>query len=133
MKIMSEVFSDQLIDAIEAKGAPICVGIDPIFEMLPDAVAGDPAKRNANDREAAIDAIFAFTTSVLRTIAPLVPIVKFQSAYFEQYLWEGVEAYYSLLAEAKELGLLAKRLAEAKNHAEAARTREQLTRGFYGI
>ena len=34
---------------------------------------------------------------------------------------------------AKELGLLAKRLAEAKNHAEAASTREQLTRGFYGI
>ena len=102
----SKPFSDQLIDAIEAKGAPICVGIDPIFEMLPDAIAGDPAKRNANDREAAIDAIFAFTTAVLRTVAPLVPIVKFQSAYFEQFLWEGVEAYYSLLAEAKELGLL---------------------------
>ena len=33
----------------------------------------------------------------------------------------------------KELGLLAKRLAVAKNSAEAARFREQLTRGFYGI
>ena len=33
----------------------------------------------------------------------------------------------------KELGLLAKRLAAAKNAAEAARFREQLTRGFYGI
>jgi orotidine-5'-phosphate decarboxylase len=32
--------------------------------------------------------------------------VKFQSAYFEKYLWEGVEAYYSLIQEAKELGLL---------------------------
>jgi len=103
---MSEFFSDQLIDAIEAKGSPICVGIDPIFEMLPDAIAGDPARRNANDREAAIDAIFAFTTAVLRTVAPHVPIVKFQSAYFEQFLWEGVEAYYSLIAEAKALGLL---------------------------
>jgi orotidine-5'-phosphate decarboxylase len=103
---MSEIFADQLIDAIQAKGSPVCVGIDPIFEMLPDAVAGDPAKRNSNDREAAIDATFAFTTAVLRTIAPHVPIVKFQSAYFEQFLWEGVEAYYSLIAEAKELGLL---------------------------
>jgi orotidine-5'-phosphate decarboxylase len=103
---MSEFFSDQLIDAIEAKGSPICVGIDPIFDMLPDSIAGDPARRNANDREAAIDAIFAFTTAVLRTVAPHVPIVKFQSAYFEQFLWEGVEAYYSLIAEARELGLL---------------------------
>ena len=103
---MSEIFADQLIDAIAAKGSPICVGIDPIFEMLPDAIAGEQGKRNANDREAAIDAVFAFTTAVLRVVAPHVPIVKFQSAYFEQFLWEGVEAYYSLIAEAKELGLL---------------------------
>ena len=32
--------------------------------------------------------------------------MKFQSAYFEKYLWEGVESYYSLIHEAKELGLL---------------------------
>jgi orotidine-5'-phosphate decarboxylase len=43
---------------------------------------------------------------VLRIVAPLVPCVKFQSAYFEKYLWEGVETYYSLIAEAAELGLL---------------------------
>ncbi len=103
---MSEVFADRLMDAIAAKGSPVCVGIDPIFEMLPDAIAGESSKRNANDREAAIDAIFDFTTAVLRAVAPHVPIVKFQSAYFEQYLWEGIEAYYSLIAEARELGLL---------------------------
>ena len=32
-----------------------------------------------------------------------------------------------------ELGLLAKRLANAKNSNEAARIRESITRGFYGI
>ena len=32
-----------------------------------------------------------------------------------------------------ELGLLAKRLAAASNPAEAARIKERLTRGFYGI
>jgi orotidine-5'-phosphate decarboxylase len=77
-----------------------------MFELLPDAVAGPETRRNAEDPEAAIDAIFAFTTAVLRVVAPLVPCVKFQSAYFEKYLWEGVEAYYSLIAEAAELGLL---------------------------
>lgn len=103
---MSELFADRLIDAIDRKGGPVCVGIDPIFEMLPDAITGGASRRNSDDPEAAIDAIFAFTTSVLRTVAPLVPCVKFQSAYFEKYLWEGVEAYYSLIAEASELGLL---------------------------
>ena len=101
-----DLFADRLTDAIARKGSPVCVGIDPIYEMLPDAVAGPAAERNANDAEAAIDAIFDFTTKVLRAVAPHVPCVKFQSAYFEKYLWEGVEAYYSLIHEAKELGLL---------------------------
>ena len=103
---MTELFADRLTKAIEDKGTPVCVGIDPVFEMLPDAVAGDSQKRNANDAEAAIDAVFEFTTRVLRVVAPHVPCVKFQSAYFEKYLWEGVEAYYSLIHEASQLGLL---------------------------
>jgi orotidine-5'-phosphate decarboxylase len=103
---MSELFADRLVDAVRKKGAPICVGIDPIFDMLPDAVAGGSDERDANDPEAAIDAIFAFTTTVLKLVAPHVPCVKFQSAYFEKYHSEGVEAYYSLIQEAAELGLV---------------------------
>ena len=103
---MSDVFADRLLDAIDAKGSPICVGIDPVYELLPDAVAGPAADRDANDAEAALDAIFEFTTGVLRAVAPHVPVVKFQSAHFERFLWDGVEAYYSLIAEAKDLGLL---------------------------
>jgi orotidine-5'-phosphate decarboxylase len=103
---MADLFADRLFEAIEQKKTPICVGIDPIYEMIPDAIAGPAAKRNANDAEAAIDAIFAFTIDVLRIVAEHVPVVKFQSAYFERYLAEGVEAYYSLVEEAKELGLL---------------------------
>jgi hypothetical protein len=38
-----------------------------------------------------------------------------------------------LLLSSKELGVLAKRLARASGPAEAARLRERLTRGFYGI
>lgn len=103
---MAEVFGDRLVEAIRRKGTPICVGIDPIFEMLPDAIAGAASDRDGNDYEAVIDAVFAFTTRVLKVAAPLVPVVKFQSAYFEKYLWEGVEAYYSLIQEAAELDLL---------------------------
>lgn len=103
---MPDLFADRLLAAIEEKGAPICVGIDPIYESLPDDVAGDAVDRDANDIEGVIDAFFDFTVDLLEVIAPLVPVVKFQSAYFERYLWEGVEAYYSLVQEAKEMGLL---------------------------
>lgn len=99
-------FADQLLDAIQRKGSAICVGIDPIYEMIPDAVAGPAAERDPHDLDRCIDAIFEFTVGVLKTVAPLVPVVKFQSAYFEKYLWEGVETYYELIHEAKELGLL---------------------------
>ena len=103
---MSDIFADRLMDAISSKGSAICVGIDPVYEQMPDAIAGPADDRDYNDPEAAIDAIFAFTTAVLKAVAPHVPVVKFQSAYFEKYLWEGVEAYYSLIQEAKDLGLL---------------------------
>ena len=38
-----------------------------------------------------------------------------------------------VLASPKELGLLARRLARASNPTEAARLKERITRGFYGI
>src|SRR5439155_664161 len=83
------------IGAIEKKGSPICVGIDPIIASMPDAVfRGGRDKADGGDPQASIDAIFEFTTRVLKIVAPHVPCVKFQSAYFEQYHWEGVEAYF---------------------------------------
>jgi len=100
---MPDLFGDKLIDAIASKQAPICVGIDPMFDQFPPELTEGI---EPGDTDAVIDAIFEFTMGVLEVVAPLVPVVKFQSAYFEKYLWEGVEAYYSLIAEAKSMGLL---------------------------
>jgi len=102
---MPELFADRLLDAIDRCGAPICVGIDPILESLPPAVR-DRCNPEAPPLEAAVDAIHDFSSTVLKTIAGLVPIVKIQSAFFEKYYWEGVQAYYSLVRQARELGLL---------------------------
>lgn len=102
---MSELFCDRLLDAIEYTHAPVCVGIDPVLESLPDEVRAKFQSRD-DTAQAAVDAIFDFTARVLRIVAPLVPAVKFQSACFERYLWEGVEAYFSLIQEARDLGLL---------------------------
>jgi orotidine-5'-phosphate decarboxylase len=99
-------FADRLLEAIQRKGSPICAGIDPIYELLPDAIAGPSSERNPDDLDACLDAIHDFCGQMLEIVAPLVPVVKFQSAYFEQYLWEGVEAYYELVQEAKDHGLL---------------------------
>jgi len=57
------------------------------------------------DAAAAVDAIFDFCTQVMRIVGPMVPAVKMNIAFFERYLWEGIESYYSLISEAEELGL----------------------------
>ncbi|MBI1368656.1 MAG: orotidine-5'-phosphate decarboxylase [Planctomycetes bacterium] len=93
-------FADTLLEAVARKGAPVCVGIDPVVERLPGK-AVDPA-----DPEACVDAIFEFVTKVLQAVAELVPAVKFQSACFERFGPDGVQAYHSLIAEARSMDLL---------------------------
>ncbi|MFT3788469.1 MAG: orotidine-5'-phosphate decarboxylase [Tepidisphaeraceae bacterium] len=100
------MFSDQLIELILARRAPVCVGIDPMIEQFPDALAGDKAARAKKSPRQVVDCYYDFVLEVLKIVAPLVPIVKFQSAYFEQYHADGVEAYFDLINEAKQLGLL---------------------------
>lgn len=99
-------FGDRLVRAIQAKGSPICVGIDPILSSFPPTLMEEPVDLSDNNSQDSLDAIYAFAIRVLQIVAPHVPCVKFQSAYFEKYLWDGVEAYYSLIHEASALGLV---------------------------
>lgn len=98
-------FADKLLDAIAEKRSPVCVGIDPNFAKLPEAVAGPFDRRADASPRQVIDAYYGFVVGVLEATAEHAACVKFQSAYFEQYHAEGVEAYYSLIAEARSKGL----------------------------
>jgi len=96
-------FADRLIAACRAKGSPVCVGIDPVWERLPDEVRKGRDARRVCDVVAGFD---SFVRRVLEAVAPHVPCVKFQSACFERYLWPGVEAYHRLVEHARGLGLI---------------------------
>ena len=99
-------FSDKLLSAIDEKRSCVCVGIDPNFAKLPEIVAGPAQRRASASPRQVIDAFYKFVVGVLDATADVAACVKFQSAYFEQYHSEGVEAYFSLIAEAKAKGLL---------------------------
>ena len=103
---MSDLFADRLLDAIAARARPSASASTRSSRCSPTPSPAAPPSATPTTPKRPIDAIFEFTTRVLKIVAPHVPVVKFQSAYFEKYLWEGVEAYYSLIQEAKELGLL---------------------------
>lgn len=94
-------FADQLLDAIKEKGSPVCVGIDPDYEKLPKelAVAGV-------DEIDQLEPIGRFCKEVLQIVAPVVPAVKVQSAYFERYGWQGVKLYSEIISMANDLDLV---------------------------
>ena len=102
---MASHFADRLCQSVKSKSTPLVVGLDPVYARLPESIRNHREMNDEFDVAAAIDAIFDFCTRTLRIVAPLVPAVKLNIAYFEKYLWEGVEAYYSIVSEADELGL----------------------------
>ncbi len=104
-QIMASHFSDRLHAAVQSKKTSLVIGLDPIYSRLPPAIRGHRQMNDEFDAAAAVDAIFDFCTQAMRVVAPMVPAVKINIAFFERYLWEGLESYYALISEADDLGL----------------------------
>ena len=102
---MSNHFADRLCVGVNSKKTSLIVGLDPVYGRLPEAIRSHRDMNDEFDAAAAVDAIFDFCVQTLRIVAPMVAAVKLNIAFFEKYLWEGVETYYSLISEANELGL----------------------------
>jgi orotidine-5'-phosphate decarboxylase len=102
---MSSHFGDRLFDAVKAKKTSLVVGLDPVYSRLPSAIRSHREMNDEFDANAAVDAIFDFCTQTMRIVAPMIPVVKINIAFFEKYLWEGIETYYALISEADDLGL----------------------------
>ncbi len=88
--------ADRLLAAIEAKRAPVCVGIDPVIERLPRTLL--PKGPNASFISGSLD---EFCIQVEEAISPHVPCIKYQVACFERYLADGWAELASLIAGAR--------------------------------
>lgn len=102
---MASNFGDRLFDAVKSRKTSLIVGLDPVYNRLPSAIRSHRQMNDEFDANAAVDAIFDFCTQAMRIVAPMIPAVKINIAFFEKYLWEGIETYYSLISEADDLGL----------------------------
>ncbi len=103
---MASHFADRLCEAVKSKKTPLVVGLDPVYGRLPPAIRSRcQSGREELDATAAVDGIFDFCTQTMQIIAPMVPAVKINIAFFERYLWRGIETYYALISEADDLGL----------------------------
>src|SRR6476659_3073867 len=92
-------FADRLIAAVRAKRTPVLVGLDPRAQNLP------PGLLTGAGLEATASAFAAFCRGVIDVVAPLVPAVKPQAAFFEQLGPVGMRALKETIdyAAAKDL------------------------------
>lgn len=102
---MPNHFADRLCQAVKSKKTSLIVGLDPVYNRLPQSIKSHKSMNDEFDAASAVDAIFDFCVQTMRIVAPMVPAVKINIAFFEKYLWEGIETYYNLITEANELDL----------------------------
>lgn len=103
---MPEHFADRLMAAVLAKGAAACVGLDPLIEHLPADLRRKHALSSSSDAVACANALYDFGREIIDIVAPLVPVVKINIAFFERYYAEGLRAYYRLVKHARQAGLI---------------------------
>jgi orotidine-5'-phosphate decarboxylase len=97
MPSQSPAVADTLCDAIDRVGSPVCVGLDPVIEQIPDSVR--------THHHEPLPAIAEFCRGVIKAVRSAVPAVKFQSACFERYGGRGVSLLEELSTEAAAAGL----------------------------
>src|SRR5262249_41919554 len=93
-------FADRLAAAVRAKRTPLCVGLDPRWESLPAVLR----RKHGGNVAAAYE---EFCLSVLEIVAPLVGVIKPQSAFFEACGAAGMTAMLSVIQKARQLNLVA--------------------------
>ncbi|MDO5566850.1 MAG: orotidine-5'-phosphate decarboxylase, partial [Planctomycetia bacterium] len=96
-------FADRLTEAVKAKKTPVLVGLDPRWEQLPEKMT---AGRDVNSGREVAEVFEAFCREIIDVVAPLVPAVKPQAAFFEQYGPEGMCCLARVIRYASSKGLL---------------------------
>lgn len=118
-------FTDQLAAAVRRTGNAVCVGLDPRWEQLPWPITtGREAEPNGH-AEAYLD----FCCGVIDVVAPLVPVVKPQMAFFEELGPSGMTALAEVIRYAQERGLLV--ILDGKRN-DIGSTAEAYARGLLG-
>jgi orotidine-5'-phosphate decarboxylase len=96
-------FADRLTAAIRAKGTSLCVGLDPRWDSLPLELR---ARHDDGTLEGVARAYEEFAARIIDIIAPLVPAIKPQSAFFEACGPAGLVTLQRVLRRGRERGFI---------------------------
>ena len=95
-------FSNRLTEAVLDKMTPALVGLDPRWASLPDGLRPPPD----SDASVVAAAYESFCQGIVDVVAPLVPAVKPQAAFFEQLGPAGTVALSNVIDYARNAGLV---------------------------
>jgi orotidine-5'-phosphate decarboxylase len=101
-----DTFSDRLMAAIDRHGCPIAVGLDPRLDLMPTTIVRSSFTRYGETHRAASLAIREFNLRLLEALAPHIPAVKVQVAFYEAFGPAGMEVFEETLREARQHGLI---------------------------
>lgn len=121
-------FSDALVRAIQAKDSALCVGLDPQLSKLPAFLVERAIAENGKTTKAAGQAIVEFNRGIIDAVKDLVPAVKPQLAFYEEFGSEGILAFEETCRYAKAQGLLV--IADGKRN-DIGSTAEAYARAFF--
>ncbi len=96
-------FGERLLQAVARRRSPVVVGLDPRSDRLPARLGG---LLSGSWPESTAEAIRIFCCEVLDVVAPLVPAVKPQMAFFEELGPAGYGVLQQIVDYARKLGLL---------------------------
>ena len=105
-------YSKRLRERINKCKTPALVGIDPRWESLPDSIRLSAAGSSGTIHERTANAFEVFSRTLIDIVAPLVPAIKPQVAFFEQLGVPGCRALHSVMKHARKAGLIV--IADAK-------------------
>jgi orotidine-5'-phosphate decarboxylase len=103
---MTTSYADRLHAATQAKKTPALVGLDPRFDWLPPDVVANARERLDDPVAIAAAAFEEFCIRIIDVVAPLVPAVKPQAAFFEEYGPDGCLALCRVIRYARQSGLM---------------------------
>ncbi len=95
-------FADELTSAIHAKGNPLCVGLDPHFDLMPKLFRGSTESHAFSDKARIIE---NFLSEVIEIVRDKVAVVKPQSAFFEAVGSDGIATLERVVGLAGSVGL----------------------------
>ena len=96
-------FSDRLASQIRQKKTPVLVGLDPRWAQIPERLKQNKSETNLQD---VAEVYETFCKGIVDVVSPLVPAVKPQAAFFEQYGPQGMQCLSNVIQYASSKGLL---------------------------